>query len=180
MHFGYRKKVSVSVSAKSGTGKKYRYRYRQNLVPEKSIGIGIVKIWYRKKVSVSVSKISGTGKKYRYRYRSKLWVPSHSGSHRCIPENDKYQVCTGGVPCPPCPCPPRSCSPCPCSPCPLSIVHVHHAHVHNVHCPCPLVMSLILTRWRNLVAKFLTNASCATWWPTQPPQGFCEIWENER
>ena len=103
-----------------------------------------------------------------------------SSSHRCIPENDKYQVCTGGVPCPPCPCPPRSCSPCPCSPCPLSIVHVHHAHVHNVHCPCPLVMSLILTRWRNLVAKFLTNASCATWWPTQPPQGFCEIWENKR
>ena len=61
MHFGYRKKVSVSVSAKSGTGKKYRYRYRQNLVPEKSIGIGIEDIWYRKKVSVSVSlKIMGT------------------------------------------------------------------------------------------------------------------------
>jgi len=61
VHFGYRKKVSVSVSAKSGTGKKYRYRYRQNLVPEKSIGIGIEDIWYRKKVSVSVSlKIMGT------------------------------------------------------------------------------------------------------------------------
>ena len=72
-------KVSEPVSCILGTGKKYRYRYRQNLVPEKSIGIGIVKIWYRKKVSVSVSKISGTGKKYRYRYRSKLWVPSHSG-----------------------------------------------------------------------------------------------------
>ena len=71
-------KVSEPVSCILGTGKKYRYRYRQNLVPEKSIGIGIVKIWYRKKVSVSVSKISGTGKKYRYRYRSKLWVPSHS------------------------------------------------------------------------------------------------------
>merc|ERR1719266_2568262 len=72
-------KVSEPVSCILGTGKKYWYRYRQNLVPEKSIGISIVKIWYRKKVSVSVSKISGTGKKYRYRYRSKLWVPSHSG-----------------------------------------------------------------------------------------------------
>ena len=57
---------------------RYRNRYRAFWVPEKSIGIGIVKIWYRKKVSVSVSKISGTGKKYRYRYRSKLWVTSHS------------------------------------------------------------------------------------------------------
>ena len=78
-------KVSEPVSCILGTGKKYRYRYRQNLVPEKSIGIGIVKIWYRKKVSVSVSKISGTGKKYRYRYRSKLWVPSHSGDYEhCV------------------------------------------------------------------------------------------------
>ena len=65
-----------------GLGIYWRYRnwYRAFWVPEKSIGIGIVKIWYRKKVSVSVSKISGTGKKYRYRYRSKLWVPSHSGT----------------------------------------------------------------------------------------------------
>ena len=51
----YRKKVSESVSEKFGTGKspgtgigkiwyrkKYRYRYRKYLVPEKSIGIGIV------------------------------------------------------------------------------------------------------------------------------------------
>ena len=54
-------KVSEPVSCILGTGKKYRYRYRQNLVPEKSIGIGIVKIWYRKKVLVSVSlKIMGT------------------------------------------------------------------------------------------------------------------------
>ena len=60
-------KVSEPVSCILGTGKKYRYRYRQNLVPEKSIGIGIVKIWYRKKVSVSVSSKFGTGKKYRYR-----------------------------------------------------------------------------------------------------------------
>ena len=54
-------KVSEPVSCILGTGKKYRYRYRQNLVPEKSIGIGIEDIWYRKKVSVSVSlKIMGT------------------------------------------------------------------------------------------------------------------------
>ena len=57
-------KVSEPVSCILGTGKKYRYRYRQNLVPEKSIGIGIVKIWYRKKVSVSVLAKFGTGKKY--------------------------------------------------------------------------------------------------------------------
>ena len=84
-------KVSEPVSCILGTGKKYRYRYRQNLVPEKSIGIGIVKIWYRKKVSVSVSKISGTGKKYRYRYRSKLWVPSHSVSHNTLYQNSECQ-----------------------------------------------------------------------------------------
>ena len=41
--------VSEPVSEKFGTGKKYRYRYRKNLVPEKSIGTGIGKIWYRKK-----------------------------------------------------------------------------------------------------------------------------------
>ena len=70
-------KVSEPVSCILGTGKKYRYRYRQNLVPEKSIGIGIVKIWYRKKVSVSVSSKFGTGKKYRYRYRRYL-VPEKS------------------------------------------------------------------------------------------------------
>ena len=39
----YRKKVSEPVSEKFGTGKKSRNRYRKNLVPEKSIGIGIVK-----------------------------------------------------------------------------------------------------------------------------------------
>ena len=96
--------VSEPVSEKIGTGKKSRNRYRKNLVPEKSIGTGIGKIWYRKKVSepvsvkfgigkkyrnryrknlvpkkvpVSVSKIFGTGKKYRYRYRKKL-VPEKS------------------------------------------------------------------------------------------------------
>ena len=59
------------------------------MVPEKSLGTGIVKIWYWKKVSepvsknlvpknvpVSVSEIFGTGKKYRYRL--KFWVPSHT------------------------------------------------------------------------------------------------------
>ena len=50
----------------------YRNRYRKNLVPEKSTGIGIGKIWYRKKVPVSVSEKFGTGKKYRNRYRKNL------------------------------------------------------------------------------------------------------------
>ena len=54
--------VSEPVSEKFGTGKKYRYRYRKNLVPEKSTGIGIGKIWYRKKVSEPVSEKFGTGK----------------------------------------------------------------------------------------------------------------------
>ena len=45
----YRKKVSESVSEKIGTGKRSRNRYRKNLVPEKSLGTGIGKIWYRKK-----------------------------------------------------------------------------------------------------------------------------------
>ena len=40
----------------------YRNRYRKNLVPEKSTGIGIGKIWYRKKVSEPVSEKFGTGK----------------------------------------------------------------------------------------------------------------------
>ena len=56
---------------------RYRNRYRAFWVPEKSIGIGIGKIWYRKKVSVSVSSKFGTGKKYRYRYRQNL-VPEKS------------------------------------------------------------------------------------------------------
>ena len=46
---------------------RYRNRYRAFCEPEKSIGIGIGKIWYRKKVSVSVSSKFGTGKEYRYR-----------------------------------------------------------------------------------------------------------------
>ena len=41
-------KVSEPVSKKFGTGKKSRNRYRKNLVPEKSLGTGIEKIWYRK------------------------------------------------------------------------------------------------------------------------------------
>ena len=39
----------------------YRNRYRKNLVPEKSLGTGIGKIWYRKKVSEPVSEKFGTG-----------------------------------------------------------------------------------------------------------------------
>ena len=34
--------IFLVVSEKFGTGKKYRYRYQKYLVPEKSIGIGIV------------------------------------------------------------------------------------------------------------------------------------------
>ena len=70
----------------------YRNRYRKKLVPEKSLGTGIGKIWYRKKVPEPVSEKFGTGKKYRYRYRKylvpkkkyryryrlKFWVPSYS------------------------------------------------------------------------------------------------------
>ena len=69
----------------------YRNRYWKNLVPEKSFGTGIGKIWYRKKVSESVSEKSGTEKtigivignilyrkKYRNRYRLIFWVPSHT------------------------------------------------------------------------------------------------------
>ena len=40
----------------------YRNRYRKKLVPEKSLGTGIGKIWYRKKVSEPVSEKFGTGK----------------------------------------------------------------------------------------------------------------------
>ena len=40
----------------------YRNRYRKNLVPEKSLGTGIGKIWYRKKVSEPVSEKVGTEK----------------------------------------------------------------------------------------------------------------------
>ena len=40
----------------------YRYRYRKKLVPEKSLGTGIGKIWYRKKVSEPVPEKIGTGK----------------------------------------------------------------------------------------------------------------------
>ena len=50
----------------------YRNRYRKNLVPEKSIGTGIGKIWYRKKVSEPVSEKFSTGKKSRNRYRKNL------------------------------------------------------------------------------------------------------------
>ena len=43
--------------------KKFQSRSRKNLVPEKSIGTGITKIWYRKKVSEPVSEkkiVTGT------------------------------------------------------------------------------------------------------------------------
>ncbi len=49
----------------------------EKMVPEKSLGTGIGKIWYRKKVSEPVSENFGTGKKYRYRYRKYL-VPEKS------------------------------------------------------------------------------------------------------
>jgi len=39
----YRKKVLEPVSKKFGPNKKYRYRYQKYLVPEESVGIGIVK-----------------------------------------------------------------------------------------------------------------------------------------
>ena len=50
----------------------YRNRYRKKLVPEKSLGTGIGKIWYRKKVSEPVSEKFSTGKKSRNRYRKNL------------------------------------------------------------------------------------------------------------
>ena len=53
------------VSEKIGTGKKSRNRYPKNLVPEKSPGTGIGKIWYRKKVSEPVSDKFGTGTYFR-------------------------------------------------------------------------------------------------------------------
>merc|ERR1719507_2108309 len=62
----------------TGTGIFYFFWwYRKNLVPEKSLGTGIGKIWYRKKVSEPVSEKFGTGKstgigigkKNGYRYR---------------------------------------------------------------------------------------------------------------
>ena len=43
----------------------YRNRYRKKLVPEKSLGTGIGKIWYRKKVSEPVSEKFSTGKDFR-------------------------------------------------------------------------------------------------------------------
>ena len=44
----------------------------KKLVPEKSLGTGIRKIWYRKKVLEPVSEKFGTGKKSRNRYRKNL------------------------------------------------------------------------------------------------------------
>ena len=55
----------------------YWNRYRKTLVPEKSPGTGIGKIWYRKTVSEPVSEKIGTGKKSRNRYRKNL-VPEKS------------------------------------------------------------------------------------------------------
>ena len=51
----------------------------ENLVPEKSLGTGIGKIWYRKKVSKAVSEKFGTEKKYRYRYRKYLVLEKSIG-----------------------------------------------------------------------------------------------------
>ena len=57
--------VSEPASEKIGTGKKSRNRYRKILVPEKSPGTGIGKIWYRKKVSEPVSEKFDTRADYR-------------------------------------------------------------------------------------------------------------------
>ena len=42
------------------------------MVPEKSLGTGIRKIWYRKKVPEPLSEKFGTGKRSRNRYRKNL------------------------------------------------------------------------------------------------------------
>ena len=47
------------------------------MVPEKSLGTGIGKIWYRKKVSDPVSEKFSSGKKYQKRYQKNL-VPEKS------------------------------------------------------------------------------------------------------
>ena len=44
----------------------------EKIVPEKSLGTGIGKIWYREKVSEPVSENFGTGKKSQNRYRKNL------------------------------------------------------------------------------------------------------------
>ena len=93
------------VLEKIGTGKKSRNRYRKILVPEKSPGTGIGKIWYRKKVSEPVSEKFGTGKslgtgigqiwyrkKYRYRYHLKFGVPSHTGRSETQNGKLKFKV----------------------------------------------------------------------------------------
>ena len=43
----------------------YRNRYRNKLVPDKSLGTGIGKIWYREKVSEPVSEKLDTGTDFR-------------------------------------------------------------------------------------------------------------------
>ena len=50
----------------------YRYRYRKILVPEKSLGTGIGKIWYRKKSRNRYRINLVPEKRYRYRYRKYL------------------------------------------------------------------------------------------------------------
>ena len=54
---------------------------------EKSTGIGIENIWYRIKVSVSVPAKNGTGKRYRYRYRKYL-VPEKIIGKNLVPEQN--------------------------------------------------------------------------------------------
>ena len=68
----------VSVSEKIGTGKKLWYR--KNLIPEKSLGIGIRKIWYRKKYRYRKNLVP----EKQYRYRLKFWVPSHTAENKVI------------------------------------------------------------------------------------------------
>ena len=72
--------VSEPVSEQIGTGKKSRNRYRSNLVPIKSLGTGIVKIWYRKKVSEPVSEKFDTGTEFR---RQNLGMLKIYNGYRC-------------------------------------------------------------------------------------------------
>ena len=75
----------------------YRNRYRKKLVPEKSLGTGIGKIWYRKKVSEPVSEKFGTEKSTgigieNIWYRKKVSVSVSfnilSTVTHCVPEDE--------------------------------------------------------------------------------------------
>merc|ERR1711989_57010 len=57
--------VSEPVSEKFGTENSLGISIEKNLVPKKSLGIGLGKIWYRKKVSEPVLEKFGTGTNFR-------------------------------------------------------------------------------------------------------------------